>query len=276
MLAEMERCQGELHKWGSANQVSFDKDKEGMFILSRTKPYGTSFDLLGIHFDCKLVMSSTVEDLAKTCRWKLKAILRTGRFNSGMSLVNLYKAQLLSFIEYRTAAVYHACDSSLALLDEVQARLVTAAGMTKLEALTEARLAPLCVRRDIAMLGVIHRTVLGRGPEHFQCFFKADANAKREGQGKHRLQLLPLPNDVSDFMLPGSQPANYIQNSMFGLIAIYNLLPAQIVEASPCVPSFQKALQELVMFRANAGYNDWENTLSPRVSLYKHPLRSLR
>jgi hypothetical protein len=168
MLADMKQCQKELHQWGSANQVSFDRDKEGMFVLSRTRPHGTSFDMLGVHFDCKLVMSDTVEELAKTCRWKLKAILRTGRFNSGISLVNLYKAQLLSFIEYRTAAVYHACDSSLSLLDEVQAKLVAAAGMTKNEAFAQAKLAPLAVRRDIAMLGVIHRTVLGRGPKQFQ------------------------------------------------------------------------------------------------------------
>ena len=53
MLAGMKTCQGELHRWGSANQVSFDRDEEGMFILSRTKPHGASFDLLGVHFDCR-------------------------------------------------------------------------------------------------------------------------------------------------------------------------------------------------------------------------------
>ena len=93
MLDDMTKCQDELHQWGSANQVSFDRDKEGMFILNRSKPHGDGFNLLGIRFDCKLVTSSTVEDLTKTCRWKLKAVLRTGRFNSGVSLVNLYEAQ---------------------------------------------------------------------------------------------------------------------------------------------------------------------------------------
>ena len=62
MLVAMTKCQGELHQWGSANQVSFDRDKEGMFILSRARPHGDNFDLLGIHFDCKLFMRNTVED----------------------------------------------------------------------------------------------------------------------------------------------------------------------------------------------------------------------
>ena len=147
--------------------------------------------------------------------------------------------------------------------------------MTKLEALMQARLAPLAVRRDIAMLGVIHRAVLGRGPQQFQQFFKADTSARNEGRGKHRLQLLKLSDDFSDFILPGSRPANYIQYSALGLIEVYNLLPPQIVEACPCVPSFQRALQELVIHRADAGCQDWEQTLSPRVQLFRHPLRSL-
>ena len=40
MIKAMTGCQEELHKWGQANQVSFDKDKEGMFILNRKNPHG--------------------------------------------------------------------------------------------------------------------------------------------------------------------------------------------------------------------------------------------
>ena len=157
----------------------------------------------------------------------------------------------------------------------MQNEIVNAAGMTKLEALNDQKLAPLAVRRDIAMLGIIHRTVLGRGPVQFRTFFKADLRARMEGSGKHSLQLLPLPNHYSDFVLPGSSPAKYMEHSAHGLIQVYNSLPAEIVEASSSVPSFQRALQQLVQFRANAGYSDWESTLSPRVPRYKHPLRSL-
>ena len=110
----MHKCQEELHEWGRANQVVFDASKESMHILSRTHAHGNSFDLLGVRFDCKLIMSESVLDLARSCRWKLKALLRTRQFHTGSQLVLLYKAQILSFIEYRTAATYHACDSSLA------------------------------------------------------------------------------------------------------------------------------------------------------------------
>ena len=88
-------------------------------------------------------------------------MLRMRRFNTGMQLVALYKAQLLSYIEYRTAAIYHACQSSLDTLDGIQDKLLEAAGMSPVDAINNCRLAPLSSRRDMALLGLIHRAVLG-------------------------------------------------------------------------------------------------------------------
>ena len=73
----------------------------------------------------------------------------------------LYKAQLLSYVEYRTPAVYHASSSVLAPIDGIQRRFLRETCVTDEQALFVFNLAPLSVRRDIAMLGVIHRTVLG-------------------------------------------------------------------------------------------------------------------
>ena len=142
------------------------------------------------------------------------------------------------------------------MLDDVQNKILSMAGMSKLEALNDQRLALIVVRRDIAMLGLIHRTVLGRGPVQFRTVFRVDVSARMEGRGKRGLQLLPLPDHYSDFLLPRSSPANYIEHSAHGLIKVYNLLPASIVELSSCVPSFQKALQKLVQNRANCDCAD--------------------
>ncbi len=55
-----------------------------------------------------------------------------------------------------------------------QTRLVKDIGVDEVAAIIEFCLAPLCVRRNIAMLGVIHRTALGEGPDQFREFFKPD------------------------------------------------------------------------------------------------------
>ena len=51
-----------------------------------------------------------------------------------------------------------------------------------------------------------------------------------------------------------------------------NLLPREVVQEDS-VKAFQSKLQGLVKERGAAGCFDWAETLSPRVPLWKHPLR---
>ena len=44
--------------------------------------------------------------------------------------------------------------------------------MDEMAALLNFNLAPLATRRDIGMLGVIHRTALGKGPSQLKQHFK--------------------------------------------------------------------------------------------------------
>ena len=271
---DIDSCQRELHKWGKANQVTFDAGKESKHILSRKQPHGSSFESLGVAFDTKLIMADPVYGLAKDCRWKLKAILRTCKYNTSGHLVISYKAQLLSFIEYRTVAIYHACKTALGTLDHVQERLIAAVGASPEEALISFRLAPLSSRRDMAMLGLIHRAVLGGGPAHFRQFFKIDTGESARREGRHRLQLIEYSEGHwSDFVLPNSRPADYIKHSLLGLVTIYNRLPPWVVESSSSVSQFQRALQSLLTNAAGTRTPDWENTFSPRVPWHRHPLQ---
>ena len=82
-------------------------------------------------------------------------------------------------------AVYHVRRDNLGRLDNVQSQFLRDAGIDEASALLTFNLAPLSTRRDIAMLGVIHRTVLGLGPPHFQKHFKL-ATA---GTGRHSRHL---------------------------------------------------------------------------------------
>ena len=267
---DMGECQASLHQWGRANQVAFDAGKESQHVLSRSNPHGGNFKLLGIIFDPKLIMDDAIHDLVSNCRWKRNMLLRSGKFFCGLQLVDLYKAQLLGFIEYRTPAIYHACCSLLAPLDEIQAQILAAAGMSPAEALMICNLAPLSARRDMAMLGAIHRSVLGYGPSQLHQFFRRTYVPVR---GRHAFQLHEWQDgDVSDYSLPGSAPAQYIARSTLGLAAIYNRLPASIVETSSTVSTFQACLQDLMRQRICGGDERWQLLFSPRWALHAHPL----
>jgi len=255
----MTKCQQELHTWGEANQVVFDPCKESKHIMTLDEPEGTSFKLLGVLFDDGLTMSDAVSQLVAEAGWKLRTLLRTRRFYSDAELIMLYKAHLLSFLEYRTPAIYHATKSILERLDAVQTRFLRKAGVDEVEALVHFQLAPLSVRRDIAMLGLIHRTALGKGPHHFNDIFPTST---RNVEGR------PMVEDARHTL---RHPM--VRRSALGLAAIYNRLPLSFVR-STTVSVFQHNLQEFVKARACAGCVDWRESLSPRLSLDGHPVLS--
>ena len=75
-------------------------------------------------FDTALFMKRTIEETVVATGWKLKMLLQTKRFYTDSELIGLYKAHLLSFIEYQTAAVYHAKHEEFWFLDRVQAKFL--------------------------------------------------------------------------------------------------------------------------------------------------------
>ena len=70
---------------------------------------GPNFKILGLNFDCKLTMGDAIDDLVGEMRWRIKSILRAQRYHTVADMINLYKAKVLSYAEYRTAAIYQSC-----------------------------------------------------------------------------------------------------------------------------------------------------------------------
>lgn len=58
-------CQERLHRWGHANQVSFDANKESFQVVSRTDPEGQNFKLLEVTFDSQLSMADGARKLVQ-------------------------------------------------------------------------------------------------------------------------------------------------------------------------------------------------------------------
>ena len=240
-------CQQELHRWGRANQVSFDASKESRHIMSLTQPAGDSFRLLGVTFDGGLTMNEAVGEVVSSASWKLRTLIRTRRYYSDAELVLLYKSNVLSYLEYRTAAVYHGTREVLVRLDAIQTRFLRDAGIDELTALMVFNLAPLAMRRDIAMLGMIHRAALGAGPPHLSALFQRRPGSYMledpyQGRGQHPL----------------------LKRSAWGLIAVYNALGSgaeSILQVILEVFYLQERMKRLI---SNHGVLEWSRSYSPR------------
>ena len=79
LIAEAKTCQNELHKWGRANQVQFDPGKESIHVVSHHAPAGNNLKILGVDFDCRLVMGDAIHGLTSKMRWRIRSILNAQR-----------------------------------------------------------------------------------------------------------------------------------------------------------------------------------------------------
>ena len=264
----IQEVQEEVHLWEEANQVTFDAGKEHVAIISNTDPYGECFKILGIRFDTKLLMSRAILECVSEAGWKFQTLLRTARYHNDANLFELFKSHVVSFLEYRTAGIYHAASSNLAPLDRILDRFCKQIGVSSIEAYFYFNMAPLGTRRDVAMLGLIHRSVLGIGPQHFQKFFK-----RFEGQQPRRSPRFPRHSKQLVDPCVGNSSA-MLRRSALGLVRIYNLLPEQAVQQRS-VKSFQQYLNKLLRNAVESRQDRWQELVCPRISGTGHPLMNI-
>ena len=161
IISDLHRCRDVVHNWGVENRVSFDPAKEEFAVIHRTSGEGETFRLLGPWIDNKLIMNVAVDKIVSKCRQKLKSILRTARFYNIREMVLQFKTHVLPIAESCTSAIYHASDSILHPLDMCYEDFIYHLGLDASSAIRDHNLAPFKVRRDIAVLGLLHKCVLG-------------------------------------------------------------------------------------------------------------------
>ena len=71
-------------------------------------------------------MADAISDIVSAAGWKPRTLLRTRRFYTDSDLIVLYKAHLLSYLEYRTPGIYHVTRAVINWLDADQSRFLMA------------------------------------------------------------------------------------------------------------------------------------------------------
>ena len=112
-------------------------------------------------------MYEVVVLIAAEAGTRLKNLLRARPFYPTTHLMSLYKCHVLPFLESGTPAFYHAAPNILEMFDDIQVQFLESVSISKVDALINVNLAPLCNRRDIAMLGILQKNVLKIAPNPF-------------------------------------------------------------------------------------------------------------
>ena len=155
ILEQLKRGQSECHKWGSVSQVEFERTKEIFTVIDKDDPFGPGFKLLGIFFDPVLSMQLTLNILKGKVDAKLRCLFRIRKFYSLKQYLTIYKTQIWSSLEWATPGIFHCTKTQLDVLDGVQRRFLSFVRLSPSEAFLSHNLAPLSLRRSIAMLGFI-------------------------------------------------------------------------------------------------------------------------
>ena len=166
---------------------------------------------------------------------------------------------MLCILEINTGGFYHATASVLDLFDNVQESFLGQLGLTRRQTFLEYNLAPLSVRRDIAMLGLIFRCVTGRAHPDLAALFEPAAPTPhpydtRRAANQHNRQLR------EDRL--GTHPA-MLQRSVFVIIRVWNRLTDDAVQSTSASAS-QRNLTETVREKWRAENDDWHQIFSPR------------
>ena len=190
---------------------------------------------------------------------KLTALLRPRPYYSQAALVQSYKSHVLCLLEGSTGALYHASNSVLAPLDAVQTRFLRELGLSPESAFLDNNLAPLSLRRDIAMLGLVFKCVRGLAHPLLCRLFPRDGRAShrhatRTAEVRHSEQIV---DRSENFRL------NVSRRSLLGLARVFNLLPAEVVQHKS-VSAFQSGLTSLARRLCRQGYPEWSMRFSPR------------
>ena len=258
IVRKMHVCRTRVHAWGRVNRVAFDPTKEHVIILHPIRGEGDPFKLLGCLVDCKLVMDQAIEKILAQVRPKRQSILRTKPHYCVKDLINQFKTHVWSLMEYHSGAIFHASDTLLERLDSAQRGFLQEIGMSPEIAFVEHNFAPPRLRRNIGMLGFLHKRVLGLSHPNIQKLlpFHADVFGSLRA-GEHDKQLY-------GHILEVQQQQSLHRRSVFGMVDVYNRLPQHVVNY-PTISVFQRHLTLEARKLCQDGNSTWIDSFSCRL-----------
>ena len=160
--------------------------------------------------------------------------------------------------ETHSGAIFHAADYLLEKLNSAQRHFLHEFDITPEQAFLDHNFAPPNLRRDIGILGLLHKRVLGIShPIFFELLpFHADVFGSLR-TGEHNKQLYGHILEVQ------FQHALHFR-SIFAMVYVYNRLPQEVVDCTS-VYMFQRSLTLKARKLCRDGDPNWTCSFSCRV-----------
>ena len=247
MFDELKEIQCRTHEWGVRNQVEFDPSKEFLKIIHPRRGLGDDFKMLGTLFDVALSMKPCIEYVLGRVRPKIRALLRLKDFYPLSVMLDQYKSHIWGITEYSNGVIFMAPPCQARRLDKLQRWYLRELGISDQDAFVTHNFAPPSLRRNIGLLGFLHKRVLGEchpalcqalpfGPPHIAARYHSNHLDTRSGEVVSHARLY--------------------ERSLYAYIRVYNRLPQALAD-SPSVSCFQARLTHLAKQQAKESNDNW-------------------
>ena len=140
-------------------------------------------------------------------------------------------------MEQNNGAIFHASRYLSEKLDSCQRNFLKKLDMNEEAAFLDFNFAPPSLRRDIGILGMLHKRVLGLAHPIFDRLLPFHCESHGTSTGSHTKQLY-------GHILQADFQLHLHNRSIFGMVHIYNRLPQEIID-SETVALFQSKLTKL-------------------------------
>ena len=105
-------------------------------------------------------MDDAIDHIVTTARPKIKALLRSRVTYDIKDMLCQFKTHIWGITEFANGAILHASKSSLNRLDNLQSSFLRDLDISEYQAFMEFNFAPAALRRDIGILGFLHKRSL--------------------------------------------------------------------------------------------------------------------
>ena len=201
--------------------------------------------------DLDLRMHTCIDQLLAKIRPKSTAILRTQAYYSIPELIHQYKTHIWGLVEVHCGGYFHASTSLLDKIDQVQTNFIRKIGVSDREAFLEHNFMPCILRRNIAILGLLHKRVIGQCHSSFEQLLPWYSHKFDVPRGiGHNKQLYAHWLEVTQ------HPA-FFSRSIFSMVDFYNNLPQYVVD-SESASRFQTFLTEIAGNRSREDAPFWQ------------------
>jgi len=158
-----------------------------------------------------------------------------------------YKTHIWGHSEFQNGCIMHASATSLPRLDSMQRRYLHELSITEESAFIEYNFAPPCLRRDVGILGLIHKRVLGLAHPAYEEMLPW------AGPEWYRPPCMPKHSKQLDGKLHQVIFRHGMYNrSIFGMVHVYNRLSQRLVDCDN-LKLFQRELTAIAKTQCERG-----------------------